>query len=165
MKQRAQHLSATHEIVTADSDTNLICFTIGTKSIYAINASHAVEIIDNAVITSIPNCSNIISGVVNWRGLLIMVANLSKLLNIPDVVLTDNRKMVVVQLDKHTFALEADQIIGGLEINLHNCIVDEDTTEEHRFIDCTANNNITLLSIRAIYNNIITSTLNMEITP
>ena len=111
------------EKIMENSDINrensYINFKIG-KEYFAISVYKVLEIIQFEQITQIPNSSDFIRGVINFRGTIVPVIDMHKRFNIEKPE-NENRMVVVVDMQNKeynvTMGLLVDQVVNVIEFN------------------------------------------------
>jgi len=100
-------------------ETSYINFKIG-KEYFAISVYKVLEIIQFEQITQIPNSSDFIRGVINFRGSIVPVIDMHKRFNIEKPEL-ENRMVVVVDMQNKensvTMGLLVDEVVNVIEFN------------------------------------------------
>jgi purine-binding chemotaxis protein CheW len=102
-----------------DRETSYINFKIG-KENFAISVYKVLEIIQFEQITQIPNSSDFIRGVINFRGSIVPVINMHKRFNIGQQE-TETRMVVIVDVRNNDndviMGLLVDQVVNVIEFN------------------------------------------------
>jgi purine-binding chemotaxis protein CheW len=100
-------------------ETSYINFKIG-KEYFAISVYKVLEIIQFEQITQIPNSSDFIRGVINFRGSIVPVIDMHKRFTIEKPEL-ENRMVVVVDMQNKensvTMGLLVDEVVNVIEFN------------------------------------------------
>jgi len=100
-------------------ETSYINFKIG-KEYFAISVYKVLEIIQFEQITQIPNSSDFIRGVINFRGGIVPVIDMHKRFNIEKRE-NESRMVVVVDMQNKeksvTMGLLVDQVVNVIEFN------------------------------------------------
>jgi purine-binding chemotaxis protein CheW len=100
-------------------ETSYINFKIG-KEHFAISVYKVLEIIQFEQITQIPNSSDFIRGVINFRGTIVPVIDMHKRFNIEKPE-NEIRMVVVVDMQNKennvTMGLLVDQVVNVIEFN------------------------------------------------
>ena len=100
-------------------ENSYINFKIG-KEFFAISVYKVLEIIQFEQITQIPNSSDFIRGVINFRGTIVPVIDMHKRFNIEKQE-NENRMVVVVDMKNKennvTMGLLVDQVVNVIEFN------------------------------------------------
>ena len=100
-------------------ETSYINFKIG-KEYFAISVYKVLEIIQFEQITQIPNSSDFIRGVINFRGTIVPVIDMHKRFNIEKPE-DENSMVVVVDMQNKeynvTMGLLVDQVVNVIEFN------------------------------------------------
>jgi len=103
-------------------ETSYINFKIG-KEYFAISVYKVLEIIQFEHITRIPNSSDFIKGVINFRGGIVPVIDMHKRFNLEK---SENESRMVVVADIHnrennvTMGLLVDQVVDVIEFAFKN---------------------------------------------
>jgi purine-binding chemotaxis protein CheW len=85
---------------------------------YAVDAARVVEVVAVPGLTRVPGTPSWLSGVANWRGHVLPVADLRPLLGIPATPLASSARVVVVRDETVEVGLVADAVLGMLEVPL-----------------------------------------------
>jgi purine-binding chemotaxis protein CheW len=107
------------ETTDINRETSYIHFKIG-KEYFAISVYKVLEIIQFEQITQIPNSSDFIRGVINFRGGIVPVIDMHKRFNIENS--ENESRMVIVadiqnQQNNVTMGLLVDQVVNVIEFN------------------------------------------------
>ena len=102
-----------------NKETSYINFIIG-KENFAISVYKVLEIIQFEQITQIPNSSDFIRGVINFRGSIVPVIDMHKRFNLEKSE-NESRMVVVVDMQNKennvTMGLLVDQVVNVIEFN------------------------------------------------
>lgn len=105
-----------------DKETSYVNLRIG-KENFAISVYKVLEIIQFEHITEIPNSSDFIRGVINFRGTIVPVIDMHKRFNITQPE-TENRMVVVVDVKNSDnnviMGLLVDQVVNVVEFSYKN---------------------------------------------
>jgi purine-binding chemotaxis protein CheW len=107
------------EKTAIDKTDSYISFMIGREH-FAINVSHVLEILKPGEITHIPNASEFIPGVINFRGSIVPVIDLPLRFNLEKSDVADKMAVVVhleFQEKTHLMALLVDQVMDVIEFD------------------------------------------------
>ena len=105
--QRVQH---------ADSDLlQLVIFQLGGEE-FGVEIMAVQEIIKMPAITAIPQAPEYVAGVINLRGRIIVVVNLSKKFNILSSEKNKEYKVIVVELENQVIGMMVDSVSEVLRI-------------------------------------------------
>jgi purine-binding chemotaxis protein CheW len=100
-------------------ETSYINFRVG-KEYFAVSVYKVLEIIQFEQITRIPNSSDFIRGVINFRGSIVPVIDMHKRFNMAKPE-TESRMVVVVDMQNKencvTMGLLVDQVVNVIEFN------------------------------------------------
>jgi purine-binding chemotaxis protein CheW len=116
LQARAKRL-AKQEIDTGENHgIDFVRFRLGQKESYGISYQYVQEILHHVAMAQPPFIPNFIAGVINWRGALITVVDLSKFFH-PDHANNsskkDNEFIIVVHANNITFGFLAKSIDGS----------------------------------------------------
>jgi purine-binding chemotaxis protein CheW len=104
-----------------DEKTSYISLTLGTES-FAVSVFKVLEIIIYEQITRIPNASEFIPGIINFRGAIVPVIDMHKRLKIPSD--TVEKMVVVVEVlngqKKVLMGLMVDAVTDVIEFEIKN---------------------------------------------
>lgn len=90
-----------------------IHFTLGRDEHYGITYQFIKEVLQQIYITPVPCVPDFIAGVMNFRGKLISVLNLSKFFNIEKANNQDKNNVIIINKNKILLGILADDIIGS----------------------------------------------------
>jgi purine-binding chemotaxis protein CheW len=107
-----------------DKDTEekilVVVFILGGEEL-ALAVNQVREIIRIPSITTVPNSSEYVEGVINLRGKVKTVLNLRKRLGMEEGVLDDKEgKIIIVEANEKTFGIIVDKVIGVLNVESEN---------------------------------------------
>ncbi len=94
----------------------LVSFKIGEEE-FGITILAVQEIIKLIDITTVPNASEHIAGVINLRGRIIPVVHLRKRFGLPTVEATKNTRIIVVEINDKTIGFIVDEVNEVLRIS------------------------------------------------
>jgi len=97
-------------------ETQLVTFRLGTEE-FAINIMHVQEIIRVTALSQIPNAPEFVEGVVSLRDQLLPIVNLRKKFKMPAVEVTEDSRIIVVNLDKNSVGIMVDSMSEVLLVN------------------------------------------------
>lgn len=149
---RAENFSKEMQTIKKEATTHYIRFRIGNNEYYGIPYDDAQRVLDNVVITKIPHSAKYIAGVINFRGSLLTIIDLTKFFQIPS---SDQAKYVIVtKIRGIVIGIIADNIEGIAEYEKLS-----DEMRYHGMIDSKYvlgihDNNTTLLNMDAIMNDL-----------
>ena len=100
----------------ADSDLlQLVIFQLGGEE-FGVEIMAVQEIIKMPAITAIPQAPEYVAGVINLRGRIIVVVNLSKKFNILSSEMNKEYKVIVVELENQVIGMMVDSVSEVLRI-------------------------------------------------
>jgi len=113
LQRRAQLLSQPLGIKkSVTTQVNYILLTIAPKQFYGIPHQYAAEVLPMTALTTLPNVANFMAGIMNWRGRLLPVIDLSHLFHLAIDPLTQGNFIIILS-DKHLcIGVKAHTIIG-----------------------------------------------------
>lgn len=94
----------------------LVGFKIGNEE-FGINILAVQEIIKIIDITTVPNASDYIAGVINLRGRIIPIVHLRKRLHLPVIEPDKNTRIIVVEINDKTIGFIVDEVLEVLRIS------------------------------------------------
>jgi purine-binding chemotaxis protein CheW len=92
---------------------NYIQFQLGNNELYGIPYEKIMEVMNNFLLTPIPNLPPFIAGIINMRGTLISVINLKILFGMSDAVEVKNSQIIITHKDSMIVGILVDNIIGS----------------------------------------------------
>ncbi len=113
--QRAKMLSVKHEVNDEQKTSlvNYIRFKLGNNEFYGIPYEKIKEVMNNFLLTSVPNLPSFVAGIINLRGILITVIDLKILFGIPHTESSENPQVIVVNKENMLVGILIDNIIGN----------------------------------------------------
>jgi purine-binding chemotaxis protein CheW len=97
------------QVSNSDDLLQLVIFKLGTEE-FGINIMQVQEIIRIPEITRIPRSPDYIKGVINLRGKIIVVMNLDSRFHMSSNVLTDESRIIVVDIEGNTVGIVVDSV-------------------------------------------------------
>ncbi len=94
----------------------LVGFKIGQEE-FGINILAVQEIIKIIDITTVPNASDYIAGVINLRGRIIPIVHLRKRLHMPVIETDKKTRIIVVEINDKTIGFVVDEVQEVLRIS------------------------------------------------
>ncbi|MDA3860518.1 MAG: chemotaxis protein CheW [Melioribacteraceae bacterium] len=107
---------AHEEKQSASEILQLVGFKIGQEE-FGINILAVHEIIKVIDITTVPNASEYIAGVINLRGRIIPIVHLRKRLHMPVIETDKNTRIIVVEINGKTIGFVVDEVLEVLRIS------------------------------------------------
>ncbi|MDA8429492.1 MAG: chemotaxis protein CheW [Geobacteraceae bacterium] len=96
-------------------DIQLACFNLG-DNLFAIDIMRIKEIILPQKLSSLPNASRFLEGVINLRGAVIPVMDMRKRLGMPDASEGKTGKLLIVSLARQILALAVDNVLEVITV-------------------------------------------------
>lgn len=97
-------------------EQQLVVFDLGSES-YGVDIGKVREIIRMQEITAIPQTSDFVEGMINLRGMVIPVVDLSRRFGLPPRERTDESRTVVVDISGHSIGMVVDAVREVLRIS------------------------------------------------
>lgn len=91
------------------NEVQLVVFNLGTEE-YGVDITQVREIVKVSNITKIPNSPSFIEGVINLRGQITTVMDLRKRLNVGTPDVTDDTRIIIIELEKSTVGMMVDSV-------------------------------------------------------
>ena len=104
------------ETVESSEILQLVGFKIGQEE-FGINILAVQEIIKIIDITTVPNASDYIAGVINLRGRIIPIVHLRKRLHMPVIETDKKTRIIVVEINDKTIGFVVDEVQEVLRIS------------------------------------------------
>ncbi len=98
-------------------EQQLVVFDLGSES-YGVDIGAVREIIRMQEITAIPQTSDFVEGMINLRGMVIPVVDLSRRFGLPSRERTDESRTVVVDISGHSIGMVVDAVREVLRISV-----------------------------------------------
>ena len=99
----------------AEATVELVLFSLA-RATYAIELQHLRQVYPLTHMAMLPGAQPPLVGVTAWRGELIRVLDLTRILDVPQGGPTDRSRVFVLGRDRDVFALLVDRIIDVKEI-------------------------------------------------
>ncbi len=103
----------------ASSEVQLVVFRLG-KEEYSVSILQVQEIKRITDITRVPHTPDYIKGVINLRGSVLPVIDLKKRLNLPQQVLTEDTRIIIVKVDELSVGMIVDAVSEVMTIDQEN---------------------------------------------
>ena len=100
----------------SENQVTLGCFEVGGRTI-AIDVSHVREVVRWQPVTPLPNSPRLIDGVIDLRGAVIPVVDLGRALGGSPVVVTDQTRIAVTEIDGLVVGLGVDAAVEVLQVD------------------------------------------------
>lgn len=112
LRARARVLAKEAEkIEKADGYLEVLEFLLSHEK-YALELSHISEVCPLEDLTPIPGTPLFVLGIINNRGEILSIIDLKKFFELPETVVTDLNRIIIVQSDGMEFGILADEILG-----------------------------------------------------
>lgn len=98
------------------SEKQYVVFNLN-KEEFGIEIMKVKEIIPYKETTSIPNTPDFIEGVINYRGNVVPIINLKKRFNLDDAQITDDTRIIVINLEDKEIGFIVDQASQTLRLD------------------------------------------------
>ena len=96
-------------------ERQVVVFKLSSEE-FGVNISEVREIIRMEAITQIPNTSEYIKGVINLRGKIIVVIDLSMKLGLPSKPVTNDTRIIVIEVNESTVGMIVDSATEVLRL-------------------------------------------------
>jgi len=100
-------------------EVQLVVFKIANEE-FGVSIAQVREIVRLVPITPIPRAPDFIEGVVNLRGQIIAVIDLSKRLDMPAAASTDKTRIIVVDVESNIVGMIVDEVTEVLRMAVDN---------------------------------------------
>jgi len=107
------------EQIYSDSEVQLVVFKLGREE-YSVSILQVQEIKRITDITRVPHTPDYIKGVINLRGSVLPVIDLKKRLNLPQQVVTEDTRIIIVKVDELSVGMIVDAVSEVMTINQEN---------------------------------------------
>lgn len=97
-------------------EEQVVVFKLGSE-FYGIDIFKVKEIIRFTEITSVPSVPNSVEGIINLRGNVIPVLDLKKAFQLEDIRVTEDSKIIIVELSGHIVGLIVDGVEEVIRLN------------------------------------------------
>lgn len=92
-----------------DEESQWVTFSLE-KENYAIRVLKVIEIQRHSGISSIPNASPHVLGIINLRGKIICVIDTRAKFGLPDFEITDNTRIIIIEANENMIGLLVDDV-------------------------------------------------------
>lgn len=103
-------------VIETQQEVQVVAFELGQEE-YAVDILNVQEIITLHKVTRIPRTERHVEGVINLRGNIIPLFNLHTKFNLPSAGSTEDKRIIVFQLDDLKAAIIVDKVSEVLHIN------------------------------------------------
>ncbi len=100
-----------------EEEIQLVVFKLSNEE-FGVNIHQVKEIVRLVPITPIPRAPKFIEGVVNLRGQILAVMDLSKRLQLPSNPRTEKTRIIVVEVEENTVGMIVDEVTEVLRLPL-----------------------------------------------
>ncbi|AIF52102.1 chemotaxis protein CheW [Pelosinus sp. UFO1] len=107
------------EQIYSNSEVQLVVFKLGREE-YSVSILQVQEIKRITDITRVPHTPDYIKGVINLRGSVLPVIDLKKRLNLPQQVVTEDTRIIIVKVDELSVGMIVDAVSEVMTINQEN---------------------------------------------
>lgn len=100
--------------ILLESGTNeleVVVFKVG-DGLFAVNVAKVETILMSMPIVEVPNAHANVKGLINYRGRVLSVIDLTKALNKQDLKPADQKLMILTHINRNHFVIEVDEVIG-----------------------------------------------------
>ena len=104
---------------TKRDELQLAIFVIGSEE-FGVEISQVIEIIKITSITPIPKASSFVEGVMDLRGKILPVIDLSKRLNLKGRPHSEKTRIVVVEIENNIVGMIVDEVTEVLRLSKEN---------------------------------------------
>jgi len=95
------------------------CFEVGGR-VMAIDVSHVREVVRWQPVTPLPNAPRLIEGVIDLRGAVVPVVDLSRALNGTPIVVTDQARIALTEIDGLVVGFGVDAAVEVLQVDANS---------------------------------------------
>ena len=113
LQERANQLAQTIQTSKQEEFISYIRFRVGINGYYGIPFLSAKEVMQNITITQLPNTPGLIAGIMNWRGILLVIIDLNNLLHNQSMENKNNNSIIAVISNHLTVGILAEHIEGS----------------------------------------------------
>lgn len=110
LNERAKKLAEKSETIEKKVTVNYIRFQIGNNEYYGIPYHSVQEVIENVVLTKIPHAEQCVAGVINHRGTLLTIIDLTQFFQIPSVEFSQKIYVIVTKIKGVSIGVMANKI-------------------------------------------------------
>lgn len=100
-------------------EEQFIVFKIANEE-FGVDVKQAKEIIPHRELTHIPNAPSFVRGVINLRGDIIPIINLSKKLSLNESLDNQEEKIIIVELDNSLIGMQVDDVSEMIRLDQDN---------------------------------------------
>lgn len=151
--------SANNSIVDVEEQkTKLVIFVLF-NNYYAIKAEYVKEILTIPNIAYVPTCPDFIRGVISVRGDIESVIDLHLLMEMPEIVIERESRLIIVQTKDMSSGILLDRLIDVLDVSNSKILPPLSTSQQSYFVEGGINfedKYVILLDIGKIFQKICT---------
>jgi purine-binding chemotaxis protein CheW len=119
LRDRAKTLAKPLKETTQPTEmVELLVFTLAGER-FGIETAHVLEAISLRELIPVPCTPSFVLGVINYRGRILTVLDLRRVLNLPGEDMAAGSKVIAVEAGDGTFGIAADTIAGTLSVPAH----------------------------------------------
>jgi purine-binding chemotaxis protein CheW len=101
------------------AEKQLVIFKLGAEE-FGVDINEVREIIKLDNITKLPNTESYVDGVINLRGKIIVIIDLAKKLNLPEIQQSKETRIIVIEVNQNTIGMMVDGCNEVLRISGKN---------------------------------------------
>jgi purine-binding chemotaxis protein CheW len=114
---------------------NLLAVFILDEQRYALYLSVVERVVGVVEITPLPKAPDIVLGVVNVQGKIILVVDIRKRFHLPEREMNLSDHLIIAHTSRRTIALVADTVTGVLELSDDEIIGKEEILSDLEYVD------------------------------
>ncbi len=119
LRNRARELATPlEEAMPSTEMIELVVFTLAGER-FGIELTHVLEVTSLRELIPVPCTPAFVLGMINYRGRILTVLDLRRLLNLPGEGLTEGSRVISVKAAGMTFGIVADTVAGTLSVPAH----------------------------------------------
>ncbi|HEX9581034.1 MAG TPA: chemotaxis protein CheW [Gemmatimonadales bacterium] len=111
LEDRARALARAPDPVRTGDTIELVTFAVADE-VYGIESAYVLEVFRLVDLSPLPGAEPPVSGLTTWRGELLAILDLRRVLGLPTTPLHDLNRVVVLGAERAAFGLLADEVRG-----------------------------------------------------
>ena len=123
-----------------------VTYRLGDET-YGINVMQVQEVLRHTEITPVPGAPEYVIGIINLRGNVVTVIDTRARFGLPEGVITDNTRIVIIEADEHVVGIMVDSVaeVVYLKSSEIDSATNVGTEESTKFIQGVSNRDDELL--------------------
>ena len=111
----------TKKLAEQEQSCHYVVFTLGNKP-FALPLEAVQRVVNAAAVTTLPRAPEIVAGLVNYKGKILPVLNISRRFHLPEKPIEPHHHFLIVHSRRRGYALLADRVDGLIKESRANII-------------------------------------------